>query len=297
MFAFIGWGEFFSVACAVCWALAVVMFRRSGESLPAFELNLFKNVVGLALLVPTILLFSDAAWPGYSTAQWGLVLLSGFLGIAVADTWYLRALNLMGASRTGLVATLFSPFVIGLSTLFLGERLRPLQYLGFVLVLSGILLVTWRQRRQEIPPEALRRGVAFGVGAVFLMAAGIVLVKPVLTEHEFLWTVAWRLAAGVLGMLAYLAVFDGWRPVLERFRRPQPWRMIIAASVLGTYVSMILWLAGYKLTKASVASVLNETAAAFIVLFAWLFLGEALNRRKIVGMMLTFAGVAAIVGL
>lgn len=297
MSAVIGWGEFFSVACAMCWALAVVMFRRSGETLPAFELNLFKNVVGVGLLLPTIWLFSDAAWPGYSGLEWSLVLLSGFLGIAVADTWYLRALNLMGASRTGLVATLFSPFVILLSTLFLGERLRPLQYLGFVIVLSGILLVTWRQRRSEVAPEALRRGMMFGAGAVFLMAVGIVLVKPVLEQHEFLWTVAWRLAAGVIGMVGYLTLVRGWRPMMARFRQPQPWRTVVVASILGTYVSMILWLAGYKLTKASVASVLNETAAAFIVLFAWLFLGEPLNRRKIVGVLLTFTGVAAIVGL
>ena len=44
-------GEFFSVACAAAWAMAVVLFRRSGETLPAFELNLFKNLLGVALLV------------------------------------------------------------------------------------------------------------------------------------------------------------------------------------------------------------------------------------------------------
>jgi drug/metabolite transporter (DMT)-like permease len=51
------------------------------------------------------------------------VLVSGLLGIAVADTWYLKALNMMGASRTGIVSSLFSPFFILLSAVFLGERL------------------------------------------------------------------------------------------------------------------------------------------------------------------------------
>ena len=58
------------------------------------------------------------------------------------------------------------------------------------------------------------------------------------------------------------------------YRSPQPWMTVVLPSLLGSYVSMILWLAGYKLTDASIASVLNETAGAFIVLFAWLFLKE-----------------------
>ena len=79
------------------------------------------------------------------------------------------------------------------------------------------------------------------------------------------------------------------------YRAPQPWPTIIFASLMGSYVSMILWLAGYKLTQASIASVLNETASAFIVLFAWFFLNEPLNPRKLIGVCLAFAGVSIIV--
>jgi hypothetical protein len=43
----IGWGEFFALASAVSWALAVVMFRQQGRFLPPFELNLFKNALAI----------------------------------------------------------------------------------------------------------------------------------------------------------------------------------------------------------------------------------------------------------
>jgi hypothetical protein len=36
-----GWGEVFALSSSLVWALAVILFRRSGETLPAFELNLF----------------------------------------------------------------------------------------------------------------------------------------------------------------------------------------------------------------------------------------------------------------
>ena len=58
-----GWGELFALGSAMVWALAVILFRRSGETLPPFELNLFKNLVGLVLLVPTILLFEGLSYP------------------------------------------------------------------------------------------------------------------------------------------------------------------------------------------------------------------------------------------
>ncbi|MEN1728763.1 MAG: DMT family transporter [Pseudomonadota bacterium] len=288
-------GEFFSIACAATWALAVILFRRSGETLPAFELNLFKNLLAVIVMVPTVLLFHGFALPGYSATELGIVLVSGVIGIAIADTWYLRALNVMGASRTGVVAMLFSPFVIVLSGLFLDESLRAVQYLGFILVLGGILLVTWRRNRQDISMGALKEGVLFGTGAVALMAVGIVMVKPILEEHEFLWTVALRLAAGALGMLIVVAVGRSWGRVMQSYRSPQPWGTVVAGSLLGSYISMILWLAGYKLTDASVAAVLNETAGAFIVLFAWLILKEEMNAKRLAGVSLAFAGVAVVV--
>ncbi|MGB7451172.1 MAG: DMT family transporter, partial [Lysobacterales bacterium] len=127
-----GWGELFALASALVWALAVILFRRSGETLPAFELNLFKNFFGLVLLVPTILLVDGLKLPDFTATELLLVFVSGLIGIAVADTWYLKALNMMGASRTGIVSSLFSPFVILLSAVFLGERLVPWQWLGFL---------------------------------------------------------------------------------------------------------------------------------------------------------------------
>ena len=286
-----GWGEFFALSSALVWALAVILFRRSGETLPAFELNLFKNFFGMVLLIPTILLVDGLQLPGFTARELLLVFVSGLIGIAVADTWYLKALNMMGASRTGIVSSLFSPFVIFLSAIFLGERLVPWQWLGFLLVMSGVLLVTWRTRRSAVDAADVKRGVMYGVGAVFMMAAGVVMVKEILETRSFLWTVELRVVGGVGGMLAYMLVSRQWQSVKHNFSQPQPWGTVMFASFLGAYFALLLWLAGYKLIDASVASVLNETNVSFIVFLAWLMLGERINRRKLVGLGLTSAGV------
>jgi uncharacterized membrane protein len=288
----IGWGEFFALSSAISWALAVVLFRRAGEALPPFELNLFKNVLGFALLVPTLLLIDGVSVPEYSQSEVIRAVLSGFLGIAMADTWYLRALNLMGASRTGIVASLLSPFVIVLSVLFLGESLKGWQIVGFTLVMAGILLVTWRQNRSDIDPASVAKGLFFGVGAVFLMAVAIVIVKDILETRPFFWTVLIRLTGGLAGMMIYLTLRRRWASARAAFHQPQSWPYILAGSFLGSYVTMLFWLAGYRFIPASVASILNESANAWIVLFAWLILGEYIGGRKILGLALTLAGVA-----
>ncbi|PKM03644.1 MAG: hypothetical protein CVV17_04285, partial [Gammaproteobacteria bacterium HGW-Gammaproteobacteria-7] len=53
----------------------------------------------------------------------------------------------------------------------------------------------------------------------------------------------------------------------------------------------VFWLAGYKLTDAAVAAILNETASVFILLLAWLWLGERPGRKGLAGVALAFSGV------
>jgi len=288
----LGWGQFFALASAVSWAVAVVLFRQSGKLLPAFELNLFKNTLGFLLLIPTLMLVEGLSLPHYSLPDLGVALLSGYLGIAVADTWYLRALNLMGASRTGIVSSLLSPFVILLSVLFLGESLKGWQIPGLLLIMAGILLVTWKQKRSSVDRESVRKGALYGVGAVFMMALGIVMVKEILETQPFLWTVEIRLFGGLLGMVIVMVLRQRVATVRASFSMPLPWLRITVASFLGAYVSTLMWLAGYKLIPASEASILNESASAWIVLLAWLVLGESLGLRKVAGLVLTMAGVA-----
>lgn len=276
------------------WALAVVMFRRSGETLPPFELNLLKNVFSLALMALTVAglaLFAGGGWPRFTASEWAIMAVSGVLGMAVADTLYLRTLNLVGAGRTGVIGSLLSPFVILVSALYLGERLTPVQWGGFALVMAGILAVTLKRYGTEVSAQDLRLGLVLGITAMATMAVGVVMVKPLLERGPFLWVVTWRLAAGVLAMLALVAWRRNWSRLVAVYREPQPWAMTLFACFLGGYAGSVLWLAGYKLISASEASIYNEAQGGFMVLFAWWFLKEPINARKVIGVLLTVAGV------
>lgn len=288
-----GKGEAFALLSAALWAYGVILYKRLGESVRPLALNLQKNLIVLALVIPTWWIASGGAWPALDAQTIALSLASGAVGIALADTLYFRALNLVGAGRVGILGNLYSPLVLVLSFALLGERLTALQAVGFGLVSTGVLIVSQvGSAPVALDTRALRRGVLLGIAAVALMATSVVMVKRVLEAQPLLPIVTLRLVGGVVGM-ALLIPASGSRIAARELlpTRDKAW-LLLRAAAFGQYFSMLAWLAGYKYTSASVAAILNETASIFIVLLAYLLLGESLTRRKLVGAGFTVSGVA-----
>ena len=272
--------------CALMWASAVVLYKHAGESMSANTLNLVKNIIGIVLLLPTALLLEGLVIPNLNLQEWLIVFASGYLGIAIADTLYLMTLRTIGASRTAIVASLYSPFVVLFSILFLDESLALWQWLGLIMVLAGILVVVYRRNAQSVESTQLFKGLLLGASSVFMTAAGVVAMKPILSDQSnnesFFWLVTVRMFAGVVGMLLYLILKRQIKSTIGVvFAESHKWKTIFAASFCGSYLALLFWLAGFKYANASVASVLNETANVFIVILAALFLKESIDRRKL----------------
>ena len=51
-----GLGELFSIGAAACWGAGVVLYKQLGERLPPVALNLYKNAIVIAAMIPTVLL-------------------------------------------------------------------------------------------------------------------------------------------------------------------------------------------------------------------------------------------------
>jgi drug/metabolite transporter (DMT)-like permease len=286
-----GLGELCSLLSALAWAIGIVLYRQLGATLPPLQLNFLKNVLVLGMLVPAVPLLHGLVLPQFTAWQLVAAVTSGLLGIGIADTLYFRALNELGAGRMGVLGNFYSPFVIVLSVAFLGERLGPLQLAGFALVSLGVWVAAWPRAGSAPRPAHAVRGFAYALLAIVLMAVSVVMVKPTLEAQPLLWVTGLRM----LGALAGMAVIAGWRGQLRLLAPPtvgMPWGRLLLAAFIGQFVAMVLWLAGYKFTLASVAAILNETASVFILLLAALWLKERLTRRAILGVGLTLGGVS-----
>ncbi len=284
-----GLGEFLSLLCALLWAFAVILYKKAGDHFNAYEMNLFKSVFVLVLMIPTVLFTSGFEIPEMSNNQFWIIFISGFIGIMLADLLYLRALQLIGASLTGITGSLYSPFVVILSLLYLGEVLVKWQYFGMMLVLLGVIIVSYRKKSLNIEHPPLR-GFIYAALGVFFTALGIVIIKPLSNDLPFFWIILIRSFGGFVTMLAYGLVLSKSLSILHVVHAKGGIWLILGA-FLGQYLSMMVWVAGYKYTSASIASILNETASIFILLLSWFILGETMSKRKVLGIVITMIGV------
>lgn len=284
-------GAFLAVFCAFTWSVSVILFKKSGESLHPVLLNLLKNAIALVLIVPTIFVIDGPAVPDIALDQWGILLFSGLLGIGIADAMVLKSLREIGASRIAIVECTYSPFVMALSILFLGEVLTGARLVGAAFVGAAIVCVSFRPEVTDLSPQRIARGMTWGVAGLFSMAAGIVMIKPLFNHVPLFWLIGIRLFAGVVASVVIFLGLSNKGSLLRDLRRVERKALVATACVLSTYVSMMLWVAGYKFNDATVAAVLNQTSTIFTVVLAALVLKERFTPLKVAGTALAIAGV------
>ena len=306
MVAPIPWiGEICALTSGLAWSLSLVLFRRS-EGVSAVGLNLFKNVVATSLMGLTLLAIGGGLSETRTPEHWWALILSGLLGITVADYMFFRALRLLGPTRLAVVECTYSPAVIVMAALVLDEPVPPTLALGGLLVMTGMYIVSTGSAANaarpddDAPtesPESPWLGAALGATSLLIMAFAIVIARPafradpntLLVEVSFV-----RLAAGTLGQLAFVLPSARLRPELAILRPGPRWRLLLPAAFLGSWVSALLWLGGFFYAPAGTAAVLNQTTTVFTLILARAFLAEPLTPRRVAGVALGVAGALVV---
>lgn len=284
-------GEILALSTAIIWALGVVLFKKSGESLNPISLNLFKNSLAFILYPLTLAIAGKSIWHEAPLFDYGLLFFSGILGMAISDTYFFKSLNILGASRDAIVSCLYSPFIILFSVLFLKESLTLLQLIGVLCIVAGVLTIGREKGKHALPRKELIKGILYGVFAMALTAISIVMIKPLLERSPIFWAIEVRLTGAII-VLFLFSLFRKDRYIIFRGLLPgKGYRYTISGSFFGTYLALIFWLGGMKYTQASTASALNQTSNIFVFLFAAVLLKEAITRQKIMGIILGVAGV------
>ncbi|SMF29326.1 DMT family transporter [Pseudobacteriovorax antillogorgiicola] len=285
-------GIIIAIACAFTWSLSVILLKIASNHVHPIVLNLGKNTLGLALLIPTAYLV-DGPLPEISTLNLTLLFLSGFFGIGIADAMVLKAMNLLTASKVAILECLFAPFVITLSVIFFGETINFTQGLGVLAIGASLFLVLPKKGSQAKTENSLKGSILMSLG-LLTMAGGILIVKPMFEEVPLFWIITIRMVAGVLGSLPPMFLLKHKRAEILQLWGMQRKFLVFIAFFLSAYVSISLWIAGYKYLQASVASVLNQTSTIFTVILAVVVLKEEFTTRKAVAAILATVGVVII---
>jgi drug/metabolite transporter (DMT)-like permease len=284
-------GEIFATLTAITWASAVILFKKSGETVHPIALNLFKNFLAAILFLPTLWFFHIPLILNVPGRAYLLLIVSGVIGIGFSDTLFFTCLNRIGAGLSAIVTSTYSPFIIGLSIVFLGERLTVLQISGIVSIVFAVLITIYVKEFGKVTRRDLLWGIFWGILATATNAVGIVMIKPLLEKSPLLWVTEIRLIAGAFSLVFITILHPFRRTIVSSLFVPGGWLYTISGSFIGAYLAMLMWLAGMKFTFASTASALNQTSTIFVFILGALFLGEPITIKRIFAITLAILGI------
>ncbi len=279
-----------SLGAAFLWALALVLFKKSGETISPMALNIFKCTVTLPLFVLTLLLFNIELFPDRPLSDWIIFSLSGIFGITLADTFFFMALGRLGAGMTAVIDCLYLPLILFFSFIFLDEILGIKGLCGACLVIGAITISSAARPVVPITRKNLIQGLVLGLLAVSFLAGSIVMIKYRLKEVHFLWASFVRLLAGTIGLYLLALLHSDKKSLVAELYPSKSWKTALPASIIGNYMAMMAWLAGIKYILVSVAAVLNQLSAIFIFILAAIFLKEPITLPRLTATLLAVSG-------
>ena len=281
-------GDLYAIITAVCWSSAVILFDISTKNFTAIQLNVLKNFIGVFGFILTIVLFSIPS-PNFSQQDIFTLALSGFLGILIADGLFLESLRRLGSGLSAVVSTIYTPTVFIIAFILFNETINLHSYIGGVLVLGGITISVFQ------PPKTIKKrdlyiGILFGIMANILTAYSVLIIKPIMKNNSVVYVALYRFSIGLSFGIIINLVKSGTKTVIQKFKQGLTNQYVVFGAILGTYLSVIFWLAGYKYTLAGRAAIYNQLSTVFIIILARVFLKEPMTSKKIIGVSLAIFG-------
>lgn len=148
-------GSMIGIVCVlfslVAWALASIFVRRMTQYYPAIIVTLYGLAISLCFGIPAAAL-SIALEPSSVNLTWqavGAILYLGIAGTGLAQFCWSRSLSKLEASFCSMFYPLQAVFSAILGAILLGERFKPLFFVGLVLIAADVVLICLHNNRLE----------------------------------------------------------------------------------------------------------------------------------------------------
>ena len=299
----ISFGETAALLAAVFWSVAVIIFKSVGSRVSPFVITPAKNVIAILLFGLVSAFTSVPIWyDGLLTSDYYRLIISGCLGMGVADLMFLYSLNKIGANRIAIINTLEPSFVLILSFFILGVWMNVTQLIGFLIISGAVLIIAMeKSSRKDIDITTYYKGILLMICAISFSSTGIIIMKPVLDKltHSMelqIWATMFRLFPGVLITVIILLLKKDCKELLLPIMNKNIASKLLLASGLGTFFALIFWIVGYSnIPNPALASILGQMSAVFIIILAKIYLKEAITPIRIISMCIAFFGMALVV--
>ena len=291
-------GELAALTAAAIWAVSSTIYSQMGKQIAPLTLNLTKGLLAIGYLIITMLVTGEQLL--IAPAQWWPLFLSGLIGIAWGDTYFFMALNSIGARLTMLIGIL-SPVITALiASLYLGEHLTAVNYLGIALSVAGVAGVIFDRTQADQSPKNYWQGVSWAALSALANSIASICSRQAMLSGDLSPTVTTlvRLLAGTVGILG-LMLWSLWQQSgsgklaknPSRFLGRQVWLRLALVAFFSTYLGISLQQTALKYTAAGIAQTIGSTSPLFILVYDW-SQGAKISWRAILWALVTIGGMS-----
>lgn len=288
-------------------AMSAICGHRSSRQIGGAEANFWRITLAAIFLA----LWANLFGTGLAGDSLPYFLLSGCVGIGLADSGYFQALPRLGSRRAVLLVQCGTPPAAALiEWLWLGTRLDVVEIVCIGIILTGVAIALAPGDHAVIPPRQLRLGILFSLFAALGGACGSVISRKAYAvahaagEHVDPGTASYqRLLGGILFPAVILLVVK-WRSAhahggvleaktmnvsREKWRRVWPW--VLGNSLAGQTLGMACFQWAIERTPTGIVTAVTAMTPVALLPMTRLVDGEKIGRRPLVGAVIAVAGV------
>jgi drug/metabolite transporter (DMT)-like permease len=265
------------VGSTFCFSVMNALIRALDGALPSPEVVFLRNALSLVLLAPLVAHHGTHAM---HTARPGQHFWRAFIGLIGMELWFyaLTLLPLNEATALSYVSPLFAALF---AVLFLREKMGIRRMVAIAAGFGGALLILRPSAAAGMTPGAL----VVLVAATMWALAGTVVKSLTATEPP------WRI-------VTYMALFMtalSLPPALMHWRHPdaEQWRTIFAVTASST-LAQLLMVTGFSRAPMLVLIPFDFMRLVFTALLAYMWFGERLDLRTVLGAVLIVGSSAFI---
>ncbi len=292
-------GEIAALFTAICWAFTSIFFSVSGKLVGSAVVNRIRLLFAAILLALAHYIIYGSFLPmDASLERWGVLGLSGIIGLALGDALLFQAYVLIGPRITTLLMALAPVFGTLVAWFFLDEILTIPVLVGISITIAGVAWVVLEKGNGHSAERQshLISGVLLGLGASVCQALGLILSKVGLAGgYSALSGVEIRILVAMIAIWFYSALRGQLRPTVETLRaKPIALAWIGGGATFGPFIGVWLSLIAVQLSPVGVASTLMALSPVIVMPLSVIFFREKISPRAVFGTIAAMIGVAVI---
>jgi drug/metabolite transporter (DMT)-like permease len=278
--------SFVTVLWASSWILIKLGLRAD---LPALTFAGLRYTLAFVCLAPFVFLRpgNRVALRSLTSRDWSQLTLLGVVYYTLTQGAQFLSLAYLPAAMVSLLLNL-TPLIVGMfGIVFLNEHPSNSQWLGIGLTIAGLALYFFPlgiERLQLI-------GLLGALAGMLSNAASALLGRQVnrMANNPALIVTFISMGVGAVLLLVIGILFQGIGTL-----NWQSGSLILWLAMINTAIAFTLWNHTLRTLSAVESSIINSLMMPQIAILAFVFLGEALNGRQILGLLLVSLGVIVV---